>query len=238
MYLWHPTIAYFAIAFFVTAMLTEGAKLLTGKRFWGLVSKYHLLAATVMALLAVITGIMDFQHTWGTYVGYRFLKAHAMIGFLVFIIIQMLAGYRYFMAKMLPEKYAMIYLVVGGLGLGLTFGASYLGREAVYTYGSGVRAAMLDFLGTEEYLKHLYGLDSLRTPTAQDSLRAAQYHPEADTLEVSDTLAYHEQAHGVQHQAPTQQHQTPLEQHHAEPVQHPEEHHQQAEPANEHSGHH
>jgi uncharacterized membrane protein len=228
MYLWHPTIAYFAIAFFVAAMLTEGVKLLTGKRFWGLVAKYHLLAAAIMAVLAIITGITDFGHTWGTVVSYRFLKAHALIGFFAFFIIQLLVLYRYFMVKMLPEKYGMIYLIVGGLGLGMIFGTSYLGREAVYTYGAGVRAAMLDFLATEDYIKHLYGIDSLKEPSRADSLRAAQYLPGADTLHVeeADTLAYHEQQqseHGYNNSGKS----------HEQPAKT-----QETKPVKEHSGHH
>jgi hypothetical protein len=98
------------------------------------------------------------------------------------------------MEKMLPEKMKMVYLIVGGLGVGLVFGASFLGKAAVYSHGAGVTTTMLDFYQTEKYLKELYGLESLQEPTRSDSIRAAEFYPGPDTLHpASDTLVNHGQ---------------------------------------------
>jgi len=193
MHLWHPTVVHFAIAFFVAAVVTEGIKLFTGKRFWGLVAKYHILAAAAMSFLAIISGFHDFKRIFMSETGYQFLRSHILIGFFVFIIIQLMANYKFLMEKMLPEKYKMVYLIVGGLGIGLVFGASSLGYSAVYSHGAGVTIAMMKYNQTEKYLKELYGLDSLNNPTWEDSLRAAEFYPISDTVhETTDTLAHHE----------------------------------------------
>lgn len=193
MHLWHPTIVHFAIAFFVAAIVTEGLKLFTGKRFWGLVAKYHILAAAVMSFLAVLSGFVDYQVIFMNETGYRFIKSHTLVGFFVFILIQLMANYKYLMEKMLPEKLKMVYLIVGGLGVGLIFGAAFLGKAAVYSHGAGVTMAMMNYHETEIYLKELYGLDQLEAPTGEDSLRAAEFYPGPDTsLTEIDSLDHHE----------------------------------------------
>ncbi len=196
MHLWHPTIVHFAIAFFVAAVVTEGLKLFTGKRFWGLVAKYHIMAAAIMSFLAVLSGFADYQVLFMNETGYRFIRSHTLVGFFVFILIQLMANYKFLMEKILPEKLKMVYLIVGGLGVGLVFGASFLGKAAVYSHGAGVTMAMMNYYETEKYLRELYGLDNLESPTRDDSLRAAKFYPGPDTsrMEHSDTLANHEQA--------------------------------------------
>jgi uncharacterized membrane protein len=190
MHLWHPILAYFAAAFFVAALLAEGLNLFTGKRFWALVAKYHIISAAILSFLAVLSGIIDFKYIWEIETGYQFLHSHAVIGFALFVIIQLMANYRFVFQKILPAKYKTVYLVLGGLGLGLVFGASYMGKTAVYYHGTGVRAAMFKFQQTEEYLKHLYNLDRLDDPALQDSLRSLPYRPGDDGLgESCDTLA-------------------------------------------------
>ena len=197
MHLVHPTIVHFAVAFFVASMVTEGIAMFTGKKFWALVAKYHILAAAVMSFIAVLTGFVDYKVIFMNETAYRFIKSHTLIGFLVFIIIQLMANYKYLMEKMLPEKYKMIYLIVGGLGIGLVFGASFLGKAAVYSHGAGVSIAMLNYYDTEKYLKELYGLNSLADPTREDSLRAAEFFPGPEKEHgESDTLAQHAEKSG------------------------------------------
>ena len=189
MHLMHPTLVHFAVALFVTSVAAETLNLVTAKRFWGLVARYHLIAAAVCSFLAVLTGFIDYAYTWKTESSYITLKAHIFIGFLVFIIIQLMANYRFLMEKMLPSKYRMIYLIMGGLGVGLIFGTSLLGKNAVYVHGTGVMAAMKNYQQTEEYLKKLYHLESLADPTQKDSLYAMQYRPDYDSLKaLQDSL--------------------------------------------------
>jgi uncharacterized membrane protein len=197
MYLFHPMIVHFAVAFFVAAMATEALFILTGKRFWGLVTKYHILLAAVSALAAVITGFIDYGYIWMSEPGFRYLRAHMILGFIVFFIIQFMANYRLYMHKILPEKMRLGYLIMGGLGLGLIFGAAVIGKTAVYDQGTGVRAAMMKFTQTEEYLKKLYGLENLPAPGAADSLLALEFMPHFDdSLAIkSDTLAQAEPEH-------------------------------------------
>lgn len=253
MHLWHPTVVHFAIAFFVAAVVAEGIKLFTGKRFWGLMAKYHILAAAVMSFLAVLTGFIDYQVIFMNETGYRFVKSHSFVGFFVFIVIQLMANYKFLMEKILPEKMKTIYLIIGGLGLGLVFGTSFLGKAAVYSHGAGVTMAMMNYYETEKYLKELYGLDKLEPPTLDDSLRAAEFYPGPDTTsEEGDTLAQHSQperdadshsqsTHKSQHpnEENTSNHETPSEhqtsndhgENHAQPPssdhdsQHTDEHH-------------
>lgn len=185
MHLLHPTIVHFAIALFVTSVIAESLNLITGKRFWGLVAKYHIITAAICTFLAVLTGFIDYAYTWRTEASYITLKSHIAIGFLVFIIIQLMANYRFLMAKMLPPKYRMVYLIMGGLGVGLVIGTSYLGKNAVYVHGTGVEAAMRNYQNTEEYLKKLYHLESLAEPTPEDSAYALQYRPGTDSLQMA-----------------------------------------------------
>jgi len=191
MYMLHPTIVHFAITFFVAAITAEALYLVTGKRFWGLVTKYHIVLAAAFALAAVITGFIDYGYIWMSEPGYRHLRAHMVLGFIVFFIIQFMANYRLYMHKILPEKMRTGYLIMGGLGLGLIFGAAIIGKSAVYDHGAGVRTAMMKFVQTEEYLKKLYGLDHLPPPDAADSLLALEYLPHYDDslVSITDTLA-------------------------------------------------
>jgi len=178
----HPMIVHFAVAFFVAAMIAESLSLLTGKRFWKLVADYHLMAAAAASLAAVITGFIDSRSIWMSDLGFETLQAHMIVGLIVFFIIQLMANYRFYMHKMLPEKMKMGYLVLGGLGLGLIFGTAFLGKTAVYNYGTGVYAAMHNYEQTEQYLAKLYGLDELPIPTAEDSLLALPFKPGYDSL--------------------------------------------------------
>jgi len=197
MYLLHPTIVHFAVAFFVAAMIAEALCLLTGKRFWGLVTKYHILLAAVSALAAVITGFIDYGYIWMSEPGFRHLRAHMVLGFIVFFIIQFMATYRLYMHKIMPEKMHLGYLVMGGLGLGLVFGVAIIGKAAVFDHGTGVQAAMMKFTQTEEYLKKLYGLEHLPAPGTADSLYALEFMPHFDDSLAfkSDTLAQIEPEH-------------------------------------------
>jgi len=180
MYLLHPMTVHFAIAFFIAAMAAEALFLLTGKRFWGLVTKYHILLAAISALAAAITGFIDYGYIWMSEPGFQHLRAHMVLGFIVFFIIQFMANYRLYMHKMMPEKMRLGYLVMGGLGLGLIFGTAIIGKTAVFDHGTGVRTAMMKFTQTEEYLKKLYRLENLPAPGAADSLYALEFMPHYD----------------------------------------------------------
>ncbi|MCP4581632.1 MAG: DUF2231 domain-containing protein [candidate division Zixibacteria bacterium] len=189
MQMMHPLIVHFAVTFFVAAMITESLSMLTGKRFWKLVADYHLMAAAAASLAAVITGFIDYGFIWMSDPGFETLRAHMVTGFIVFFIIQLMANYRFYMHKMLPEKMKMGYLILGGLGLGLIFGTAFLGKTAVYNYGTGVYAAMHNYKQTEQYLTKLYSLDELPTPTAEDSLLALPFKPGYDSLQAeADSL--------------------------------------------------
>ncbi len=191
MHLLHPTIVHFAVALFVASMLCEALKLITGKRFWGLVAKYHILASAVAAFIAVLTGLIDLKISWMTDDGYSQIKVHMIFGLAVFILIQIMANYRFLLEKMLPPKLGKAYLLLGGFVLGLIFSTAHLGKVGVYGYGTGVSAAMINFDSTENYLKKLYSLDELPPLTAEDSLRALPSRPGADTLNIEpDSLAH------------------------------------------------
>jgi len=181
MYL-HSIAVHFAVALFVVAMICEALTQFTGKRFWKLVTKYQLAAAAVSALLAVITGFSDFSSIWATDFGLSNLKTHLVMGVVFFLIVQIMANYRFFMEKMLPPKAFTAYLVVGGVGLGLLLGTAHLGKTCVFRYGTGVDVVMVNRNKMEEYLKRLYRLENLPDPTAEDSLWAYEFSPYNDTL--------------------------------------------------------
>jgi len=190
MNLLHPAIAYFAVALLVLAMISEALKLTTGRRFWALVAKYHIAAAAVTTFLAALTGLVDYNSSWMSEDGRSVLKAHLALGIFVFVVVLLMANYRYLLQKSLPPKFNLMYLVIGGLALGLMFGTASLGKVGVFRFGSGVNAAMLNFNQTEEYLKKLYSLDSLPPPGREDSLLALPLKPIEDTLAANyDTLA-------------------------------------------------
>lgn len=186
----HPTIAYFAASLLVLTMFAEAFKLVTGRRFWALVAKYHIAAAAAMTFLAALTGLIDYNLSWISEDGLTVIKPHLVLGIFVFIIVLLMADYRYLLQKSLPPKFNMIYLITGGLALGFMFGTSSLGKAGVYQFGAGVNEAMVNFQQTEEYLKKLYGLETLPPPTAEDSLLALPLMPGGDTLAANyDTLA-------------------------------------------------
>jgi uncharacterized membrane protein len=190
MYQLHPMIGYFAAALLLLAMIADTFKLVTGKRFWGLVAKYHIAAAAAMTFLAALTGLIDYNLGWLPEDGLYVIKAHLALSIFAFVIVLLMANYRYLLQKSLPPKFNAIYLITGGLALGFMFGTSSLGKVGVYRYGAGVNEAKTNFQQTEEYLKKLYGLDALPPPTAEDSLLALPLRPGGDTLAANyDTLA-------------------------------------------------
>ena len=181
MYL-HSMAVHFAVALFVVAMVCEAITQFTGKRFWKLVTKYQLAASAITALIAVITGFIDYNNIWMTDFGFRNLKTHMVMGVVFFLVVQLMANYRFFIHKMLPPSAFTAYLVIGGVGLGLLFGTARLGKTCVFQYGAGVDIVMVNRHEMEEYLKRLYRLEKLPDPTAEDSLWAFEISPYKDTL--------------------------------------------------------
>jgi len=225
MHLWHPTVAYFAAAFFLAAVVAEGISLFTEKRIWAVIARYHLIVAAVMSFFAVLTGIIDYRYVLFNEMSYQIIKSHATIGVFVFIVVVFMANYRFLMEKMLPDKLKMAYLVIGGLGLGLLFGASYLGRTAVYEYGTGVKASMFNFQQTEKYLKLLYGLEKLDPPTPVDSQRAAAVMPLFGQDTVTDTLAASDISHDTSSAVHDTDSNNQILENHQEPPSNETEHH-------------
>ena len=178
----HLTIVHFAVALFVAAMICEALRLFIDKEFWTLAAKYNLAAAAVSSFIAVLTGLIDFRLMWMTEFGYMYLKTHMVLGLMVFFVFQLMANYRILFQNILPKSAFTAYLVVGGVGLGLLFGAANLGKTSVFKYGAGVSSVMLNRYETESYLMKLYNLNDLPIPTAEDSLRAMPFRPVEDTL--------------------------------------------------------
>ena len=190
MYQLHPVVAYFAATLLVLAMVAESLRFVSGKRFWALVAKYHIAAAAFMTFMAALTGLIDYNMSWMTENGLSVIKIHLALGMVAFIIVLLIANYRFFFQKNLPSKVSIFYLITGGIALGCMFGTSSLGNIGVYRYGTGVNEAMINFQKTEEYLKRLYGLEDLPPPTPEDSLLALPLKPSGDTLAANyDTLA-------------------------------------------------
>ncbi len=182
MYHFHPMIVHFSIVLFVLAMVYEALALITGKRLWPILAKIYIVAAALTAFITVISGLIDFEITWMTDSGHRFMNIHKILGITVFIIIILLANYRYLFQKMLPAGMFKIYLAMGALCLGLMFGTAYIGGAGVFYHGTGVQKAMINYTDAEEYLKRLYRLDEFPPPTAEDSLYALPFKPLAESL--------------------------------------------------------
>lgn len=181
MYHFHPAIVHFSIVLFVLTMVYEALALITGKRLWPILAKIHIVAAAVTAFITVLSGLVDFEITWMTESGYQFMNTHRILGITVFIIILLLANYRYLFQKMLPPGIFKIYLTIGALCLGLMFGTAYIGGAGVFYHGTGVQKAMINYTDTEEYLKRLYKLNELPPPTTEDSLFALPSKPLAES---------------------------------------------------------
>lgn len=192
MYLFHPAIVAFPIVLFVLAMVYEALGLTTGKRLWPILAKIHIVVAALATFLTALSGLIDFKTIWMTEEGYLVMNAHRTLGIAVFIIILLLANYRYLFARMLPPVIFKVYLAIGALCLGLMFGTAYTGGVGVFYHGTGVKQAMVNYTKTEEYLKRLYKLDELPPPTAGDSLLALPFKSVAGALHTQfDTLNQH-----------------------------------------------
>lgn len=189
MHLLHPVMIAFSIVLFMLVMVYEALGLITGKRLWPILAKIHIVFAALAVFLTALSGLIDFKTTWMTEDGYRTMNTHKTLGITIFIIILLLANYRYLFQKMLPSVMFKVYLASGAICLGLILGTAYIGCAGVFYHGTGVKQAMINYTKTEEYLKKLYKLDELPQPTASDSLLVSSSELANDTLYIQfDTL--------------------------------------------------
>jgi|GEM_PF-2625273 len=183
MYGMHRWIVEFALVITALAVVYEILVQLSGRRLWVIMAKWHMGIAAAAMFLSVLTGLVDSKFTWATAEGKQLMASHEALGFGLFFLILLLANYRLLLYKLLPAKLFNVYFGLCGLCLGLLFGIGQIGKLSIYQYGVGVNAAMITHEENMEYIKALYNLHELPTPSADDSLRASPLKPIApDTL--------------------------------------------------------
>ena len=153
----HPTVVHFAIGLFVVSVLFD----LVGKIFkreqWHFAAWLNLLAGAIATILTVAFGMTAELKLKPSLIAHTTLDVHKLLAFSTLFLIIILLAWRVGLRGKFPQKGALLYLLLAGLGVGLMSGAGYYGGEMVYRHGAAVK--VIDEFTRERYWKqveHIY----------------------------------------------------------------------------------
>ncbi|MFQ5583136.1 MAG: DUF2231 domain-containing protein [Calditrichia bacterium] len=135
----HPVIVHFAIALLSTAIVLDLLYLLSGKEQFRQVSKYLLIAGTLSAVGAVLSGNHEVQSIQKIPEFEQLIESHQTSGtwtmwiFIAVTILRFVFEKFRFFSK--PLKW--IYYLLGVIALVFLFRTGFLGGEMVYIHGIG-----------------------------------------------------------------------------------------------------
>ncbi len=137
---YHPVLVHFTIALFVVAVLLDLAGVVTRRPDLHFVAWVNLLLAAVLTVGTVATGMTAEVLSKPTLEGHWTLDIHKIFAAGTSAVLLVLVVWRAALRGRFPGRGAVLFVLLGLLGVGLVTGAGYYGGEMVYKHGTAVRA--------------------------------------------------------------------------------------------------
>ena len=141
----HPVLVHFTIALFTIAVLMDLLGVFLKNEKYHFAAWLNLLLAAVFTVGTVAFGMTAEVYAKPTIEAHWTLDTHKLFAYGVCVVLAILVAWRAGLRGVFPKKGAMLFIILGLLGVTLTAGAGYYGGEMVYTHGTNVRA-IPDFL--------------------------------------------------------------------------------------------
>jgi uncharacterized membrane protein/nitrite reductase/ring-hydroxylating ferredoxin subunit len=172
----HPMLVHFPIGFFILSLLLDIASLVLPETPYLLRSSFYaMLLGVIGALVAAVTGFVDYTDIRNDHPGKRTATAHMTLNLLVVAAYGINLGLR--SSELANLKVSVAPLILSLVGVGLLSASGYLGGKLVYDEGIAV------------------GRHKRRTPTPRETIRLSKTGeatfvavPDADRLENGETL--------------------------------------------------
>ena len=145
----HPILVHFTIALFSIAIVLDVVGVLAKKPEYHFAAWLNLLLAGIFTLATVAAGMTAEVYARPTVQAHWVLETHKILAFSVLALLAILVPWRAALRGRFPRRGAILFMVLGILGVGLTAGAGYYGGEMVYKHGIAVRA--IDNLARRQY---------------------------------------------------------------------------------------
>ncbi|MGE0484561.1 MAG: DUF2231 domain-containing protein [Gammaproteobacteria bacterium] len=151
--LWHPIAVHFVIALFIVSVLLDLAGSISGRTGWHHAAWLNLVLATIAGIASVALGMTAEVLVKPTPLGHQTLDYHKLLAFSSLAVIGILFAWRYLLRGAFPRKGALLYLVVGLVGVASISGAGYFGGQMVYEHGTAV--GLTDRFLREQYWRQV-----------------------------------------------------------------------------------
>jgi uncharacterized membrane protein len=140
MYFLHPIVVHFAIALLSVAVVCDFLYLITKKENFWQITNYLLVAGTLSAIGAVLTGNQAFKLIEVTPEIEALVNDHHNSGQLAMWVFIALSGMRFLFIKLqwFKKPLKWVYYLYGMVALVFLFRTGLLGGEMVYIHGVGI----------------------------------------------------------------------------------------------------
>ncbi|HEU5300273.1 MAG TPA: DUF2231 domain-containing protein [bacterium] len=127
-FLWHPLVVHFPLALWLTSFLFDLLYARTSERFYAVASRYLIGLGVAGALVAVLTGFVDYRPLVAQGIGQAFVDQHGLHSWLAYAATVLYAGI--FILRWRGRAMAKgAYLTMAAAGAVLIAVTGYLGGE-------------------------------------------------------------------------------------------------------------